>query len=289
MSTYDTRSALWASHSSISEYRQCPRAYYLHYVYRDPHTNHKITLMSPPLALGQVVHDVLEELSVLPTAKRFEKPLTARFEQGWKQVAGLKGGFRTANEEADYKERGLAMMRRVMNYPGPLAELSVKIKMDLPHYWLSEPDGIILCGRIDWLAYDPGSDSIAIIDFKTSKKEEVAESLQLPIYLLLTTALQKRPVTGASYWYLEVNDAPTRMPLPDPDEARKSILGISKEMALARKLNRFECRTGGCRTCKPFEAILAQEAQYVYTNSRNQDVYVLEQAGLNQDVLSEIL
>jgi ATP-dependent helicase/DNAse subunit B len=65
------------------------------------------------------------------------------------------------------------------------------MKEDLPHYWLSEDDGIILCGKIDWLQYLPDTDSVHIVDFKTSKNKEKANSLQLPIYLLLVSNTQK--------------------------------------------------------------------------------------------------
>ena len=69
----DQYTAVWVSHTSISDFLQCPRAYYLKNVYKDPKTRHKIQLMSPPLALGQVVHSVLESLSILP-GSGFESP-----------------------------------------------------------------------------------------------------------------------------------------------------------------------------------------------------------------------
>ncbi|QQS44706.1 PD-(D/E)XK nuclease family protein [Candidatus Roizmanbacteria bacterium] len=96
-----------------------------------------------------------------------------------------------------------------------MARKAVKIKEDLPHYWLSEEDNIILCGKIDWLEYLPETDSVHIIDFKTSKYDEDGDSLQLPIYYLLVTNTQKREVSKASYWYLERNDDLTEKELPD--------------------------------------------------------------------------
>ena len=84
-----------------------------------------------------------------------------------------------------------------------------------PNFVLNEEDNIILCGLIDWLEYVEADDSVRVIDFKTGKNKEDEDSLQLPIYLLLLDALQKRRVSGAAYWYLEKNDAPTEMKLPD--------------------------------------------------------------------------
>lgn len=290
MMNQDTRTALWASHSSINEYLHCPRAYYLHYVYRDPQTRHKVTLMSPPLALGQAVHDTLESLSTLKTEVRFTVPLKERFETTWQGVKGKRGGFANQDEEDSYKARGEAMIKRADEHRGLLSQLAVKIKMDLPYYWLSEKDHIILCGRIDWLQYFPDSDSVQIVDFKTGTREEKADSLQLPIYYLLTKACQKRPILGASYWYLDRDDEPVAQDLPDIDLAEARILQIAKEMALARKINRLHCpQKEGCRVCKPYEAILSGQAEFVFTNNRDQDVYILPSQSHDALDLSEVL
>ncbi|KKQ37796.1 MAG: hypothetical protein US54_C0025G0014, partial [Candidatus Roizmanbacteria bacterium GW2011_GWA2_37_7] len=44
----DKFSAVWVSHTSISDFLQCPYAYYLKHVYKDPKTGHKMKIMSPP-------------------------------------------------------------------------------------------------------------------------------------------------------------------------------------------------------------------------------------------------
>jgi len=151
----DKYTATWVSHSSISDFLKCPRVYYLKNVYKDPRTGHKIQLMSPPLALGQAVHEVLESLSLLPKDTRFDKPLPERFEKAWQKISGERGGFSDKEEEERYKKRGQAMLERVVKDPGPLKNLAVKIKMDLPYFWLSKEDNIILCGKVDWLEYLP--------------------------------------------------------------------------------------------------------------------------------------
>ncbi len=180
---------------------QCPRAYYLKNVYKDPKTKHKIQLISPPLALGAAVHNVIEALSVIPAEERFSESLIKKFDQEWKKFTGIRGGFFDEQTEMVYKERGEEMLRRVMNNPGPLGRLAVKIKEDLPWFWLSEEEEIILCGKIDWLEYLPETDQVHIIDFKTGKNDEKEDSLQLPIYHLLVHYCQHREVVKASYWY----------------------------------------------------------------------------------------
>lgn len=279
----DKYTAVWVSHSSSSDFLRCRRAYYLKNVYKDPKTGHKIQIMSPPLALGQAVHEVLESLSVLPTEKRFAELLVPKYDIAWKKVGGKSGGFPTEETERKYKERGRLMLKRVLDNPGPLANLAVKIKMDLPYYWLSEEDNIILCGKIDWLEYLPKTDSVHIIDFKTGKTEEDPKSLQLPIYHLIVSNCQKRSATKASYWYLDRSDKLESKRLPKLEKAQARVLEIAKKIKLARQLQRFPCsRKSGCSACRPFESVLRGEAEYVGLDEYNRDVYVLGKLAKSQ-------
>lgn len=272
----DKFSAVWVSHSSIGDYLKCPRAYYLKNMYRDPKTNHKVMLMQPPLALGQAVHEVVESLSQLPTESRFAESLLVKYDRAWQKVSGKLGGFASQSEEDTFKRRGAAMIKRIMNNPGPLANRAIKIRQDLPYFWLSEEDNIILCGKIDWLEYLESSDSVHILDFKTGKFDEDPDSLQLPIYVLLATKCQTRSVTRASYWYLDRDDAPVEVALPDLDQAYKRILDIAKKIQLARKLEHFKCpQNDGCRVCRPYEAILSGVATFVGVGGYSQDIYTV--------------
>ncbi|HLD24978.1 MAG TPA: PD-(D/E)XK nuclease family protein [Patescibacteria group bacterium] len=273
----DKYSAVWVSHSSISDYLKCPRAYYLRNVYRDPKTNRKISIIEPPLALGQVVHDTIERLSKLPTEDRFTTPLLETFEILWQNVSGPKGGFHDNEQELVFKTRARSMIDRVSKHPGPLVRKAIKIRADLPYYWLSDDDNIILCGKVDWLEYKEDTDSVRIIDFKTGKFDEDPDSLQLPIYYLLASRTQTKPITGMAYWYLDRDDEPIDMPLPDVESVEKKILELGKKVALARKLGHFVCRENGCRACRPYEAILAGRAIHVGINTYGQDLYILSQ------------
>ncbi len=272
----DKYSAVWVSHSSISDYLKCPRAYYLRNVYHDPKTNRKISVIEPPLALGQAVHEALEALQTLPVEERLTVPLTERFEKAWTNITGRKGGFTDTDQERKFKERAAAMIVRVMKHPGPLTKKAIKIRQELPSYWLSEEDNIILCGKIDWLEYIEDSDSVRIIDFKTGKFDEDPDSLQLPIYYLLATHTQTKPVSGISYWYLDRDDEPMDMKLPDTGTSEQRILTLAKKVALARKLGHFKCHENGCRACMPYETVLAGKATFVGLNTYGQDLYILK-------------
>ncbi len=271
----DKYSAVWVSHSSISDYLKCPRAYYLRNVYRDPKTNRKISVMEPPLALGQVVHDTIDTLSKLPAESRFAKPFIETFERLWQNVTGTKGGFTDNEQEEKFKSRAREMIQRVSTHPGPLANKAIKIRQELPYYWLSEDENIILCGKVDWLEYKEDTDSVRIIDFKTGKFDEDPDSLQLPIYYLLTSHTQTKPISAISYWYLDRDDAPVDLPLPDAEAAEKRVMELAKKVALARKLGHFKCREDGCRACRPYEAVLVGKATHVGINTYGQDLYIL--------------
>jgi hypothetical protein len=147
----------------------------------------------------------------------------------------------------------------------------------LPNFYLSEEDNIILCGLIDWLLYKEEDDSIHIIDFKTGKREEGDDSLQLPIYLLLLTALQKRPVSGASYWYLDRDDEMVEKTLPTKEDAYTRVLAVARQVKEARERRAFACPHGeaGCFACRPYEMIFCGEAEYVGVGTYNQDLYMV--------------
>lgn len=270
----DKFTATWVSHSSISDYIECPRAYYLKNVYKDPDTNHKINIMTPALALGQAVHAQLEALSVLPVEQRILENLVLEFQKSWEKISGEKGGFTSETQEHQYKQRGQDMLRRVKNNPGPFKRKAVKIQKDLLNYWLSEEEEIILCGKIDWMEYLEDEDAVHIIDFKTGQHKEVG-SLQLPIYYLLAENSQKRTVKQMSYWYIALDDELTSQELPDPKKAYEQVLTIARKIKLARQLQKFDCAHNGCRECKPFERIIKGEAKLIGEDNFRRDVYVL--------------
>lgn len=278
----DKYGAVWVSHSSMGDFLKCPRAYFLHNIYKNPDTGRKITIVNPALSLGSAVHATLEALGTLPVEERLCRDLVADFENEWEaNASGKKGGFTNDAEEAIAKARGRAMIERVMKHPGPIAQKTVRLKKSdnnmPPNFYLSEEDNIILCGLIDWLEYVEADDSIRVIDFKTGKNEEDDNSLQLPIYLLLLNELQKRRVSGAAYWYLEKSDTPTEVALPDAAESKEKVLALALRVKDAREHRAYACPRGdaGCFACQPYEAILKGEAEYIGIGGYGQDTYLI--------------
>jgi hypothetical protein len=245
-------------------------------IYRNTDNGHKINLIQPPLALGQIVHDVIDSLSFLPVEKRTLVSLKDIYNKFWTNISGKRGGFKSEKEEIDYKNQGIKMLERIEENPGPLKNKAIKIRQNLPYFWLDEEENIILCGKVDWLEYVENDDSVRIIDFKTGKYDEDPDSLQLPIYYLLVTNCQAKKVSGISYWYLQRDDEPIDQEIPSYQNAQDRILEIAKKIVLARKLNRFVCKKpNGCMFCEPYEKILQGKAEYIYTNSYKQDIYIL--------------
>ena len=276
----DKYSAIWVSHSSMGDFLKCPRLYYLHNVYKDPSTGRKMSIVTPHMSLGVAVHEVLEGLGDYPADERMSRDLDADYEAAWSAVSGKKGGFANAEDEAEFKARGSAMIATVKRDPRFLVNKRVKLKKETmnPNFYLSEDENIILNGLIDWIEYLPETDSLHIVDFKTGRHEEKDSSLQLPIYLLLCNALQKRRVSRASYWYLE-SDKFVEKELPDAKKAYEDVLEVALKVKEARVRQAFECPKGpsGCSHCKPYEMILAKDpsVEYVGIGGFKQDMYVV--------------
>lgn len=277
----DKYAAVWVSHSSMGDFLKCPRAYYLHNVYKDPKTGRKVSLVSPAMSLGQAVHNTIESLKEIPVAERFNRDLLADFEVNWQLVSGKMGGFKTLDEEQEVKECGRRMIQRVLDHPGPLLRKTIRLKEGHnnmpPNFYLSEADNIILCGLIDWIEYIEADDSIKVLDFKTGKNDEGDDSLQLPIYLLLLNALQKRRVSGAAYWYLDRDNDPLDKTLPEPEVALEKVLAVARQVKEARIKKIFECPQGarGCFACKPYEMIVQGQAVYLGVGGYGQDLYLI--------------
>jgi hypothetical protein len=233
-----------------------------------------MTIMSPPLSLGQAVHEVIESLAILPVEERLKISLVKKLDPVWLKITGKRGGFKTHQEEMVYRDRAEQMLINLQEDPGPILKKAIKIKsnMNLPNYWLSEEDNIILCGKIDWLEYEEDSDSV---HFKTGKNEEKEDSLQLPIYLLLATNTQSKKVSGASYWYLDRDDGIVEKKLPDTRESFEKVYTVARRIKLARQINHFKCPKDGCYACRPYERILKGEGEKVGVSDTRQDMYIL--------------
>lgn len=266
---------VWLSPTSLSDFDRCPRLYYLRNMYKNLKTNRKIQIVNPYLTLGGCVHQTIDSISHLPKNERFANPLTEKFEQLWAKTSGKVGGFTSGKQEQIFKERGLSMIKRLMNNPGPLANLANKIHEVIPNMWLSEKDMLVLCGVVDWIEVLPDN-TLHIIDFKTGKNEEDIESLQLGIYLLLVKSKLKREVSKVSYWYLDREDTPKEAVLLETDVVLKTLIDEGKKVKKYRLEGEYSCPKGGCTYCLEYEMVLQGKAEHVDVDIKmKRDLYFL--------------
>jgi ATP-dependent helicase/DNAse subunit B len=284
----DKYSAVWLSHSSVSDFLKCERLYYLRNVWKNSN-GRKINIVSPQMSLGSAVHAVIEPLAELKVDERKTlieaKPLTLgegfgvgvtkgglleKFESTWKKYSGLMGGFESAEEEKEYKERGIKMIQNVIENPGPIINKTVKFYNGdfIPNIYLSEDDNIILCGLVDWVEYLEVTDTLRVIDFKTGLRDEKEDSMQLPIYKILVESLQKRKVNDGAYWYLDRDKFYKIKEILDEDVelVKEKLLDIGKQIKEKKSAktplemeNNFKCKYseggGGCKYCREVEMI----------------------------------
>jgi hypothetical protein len=66
--------------------------------------------------------------------------------------------------------------------------------------------------------------------------------------------------------------------LPSVEESYERVIKVAREVKAAREKGEFKCPKGeaGCFACRPFEAILKGEAEYVGVGEYNQDLYILK-------------
>jgi CRISPR/Cas system-associated exonuclease Cas4 (RecB family) len=271
----DKFKAVWVSYSSISDYLKCPRAYYLKNIYKNTKTGRKIEIVKPPLSLGSAVHSVLEPLAKIDPQKRFENNLIDAFDLEFTKYFGSKGGFTTELEFETYRTRGHKMLNNVISNKSILEDTTYIMNKELLDAWLSKEKNIVICGKIDWINKDENTGTLSVIDFKTSKEEEIND-LQLQIYALLLHILNKETVNKLYYWYLDINECLSETNLPDVKESYKKVLDIALKIRDARAVGTFICPKDGCFSCRDYEKVINGEATQVGIGNFNREIYSLE-------------
>src|SRR5438552_3446077 len=100
---------IWLSHTSLGDFEKCHKLYYLRNLYRDKsHGNgYRIQVANPYLSLGQAVHDAIDHfVTRYKTDERTKDKLFYEFERAWQMRPGKRGGFKEADQENYFKERG---------------------------------------------------------------------------------------------------------------------------------------------------------------------------------------
>ena len=267
---------IWISHTSLNDFDKCKQLYYLRNLYRDKKygNNFRIQVASPYLSLGEAVHDAIDNfVTRYEPSQRTRDNLLYEFKRGWSLKPGKIGGFRDSAQEKEFKERGEAMLERF--YKNSYFSKGSPIRIDFPKLPLIGEDDAILVGNFDWLEETP--QGLHILDFKTGK-EEAENSQQLPIYALLAEHNLKKPVTKVSYWYLDRDDGPVEMKIPDLSQTLESVKNKSLEVQKAVQNKTFACleQAGYCKLCHEYHRAINDEAEHVQTDfKRKREVFFL--------------
>lgn len=267
---------IWISHTSLNDFEKCRQLYYLRNLYRDQKygNNFRLQVASPYLSLGEAVHDAIDHYieRYQPEHRTLDR-LMYEFNRGWMLKPGKIGGFRDKNQEKEFKERGEAMLERF--FRNSYFSKGNPIQVSFPKLPLVGEDDVVLVGNFDWL--EKTDKGLHILDFKTGK-EEGEDSLQLPIYAILAENVLKEPVAKISYWYLDRDDEPVEMPIPDLTKTLETVKEKAAKMEDAIKFQDFPCEAelGYCKNCHEYYKVINDQTEHVATDfKRKREVFYI--------------
>ena len=205
------------SHSKISTFLSCSLKYHFQYGKKWP------TRLTGALTYGSVIHKVLELFHA-----RYDVPLATEedildlLEERWSS-----DGFKTAEEEQEYKARGRRLLSKYL----------AEAKAHPPNVWRTELfveatiGGVSVVGRMDRVDREADG-SLTIVDYKTGDKmldpESLQSDLQANLYYLLGEKTIGRKFKKFFYWYLEKD---RKVPVTITDAARKETEQVVRTTA----------------------------------------------------------
>lgn len=285
--------AVWLSYSSATTFTACPKAFYYQKQYKNPYTNRKVNITNISALLGLCIHELLDDISDIPPTQRAEqlelRQLVAKFLAKWKKIEPRIAQAVPAKTLADYQIKGASMLKTISSNKAVLLNPTVKLHQEsiMPRFWLSKDQGIILCGKIDWLSLSTpveGVSAVDIIDFKTGKNEEATTSMQLPIYVMLARYINGLTTNSVSYWYLENDGAFDRVTITDTTATYNKLLGIGMAIKEAKKSATYTCPKTECFYCRPYNELhkflttpnaLTSQVAYIGLDSLGREEYIV--------------
>ena len=234
-----SREMLYLSATKIETYDTCPLKYRLKHIDNVSERKTRATL-----EFGSIMHAVLEEFHGLKIAEQTEENLKYLLNKNWREDAfeyRLRGEeFRKQGEEilSDY-------FRFIQENPPNV------LKRESPFSYVMDEINVKISGKIDRI--DQDGDTLAIVDYKTSKKKEKAETnLQMALY---TEAILRDAVPGvkgnpgkANLHFLRHGDDPLSSHQFSEQNLQDSRIKISKVADGIRSgsfepdKNEFNCR-----------------------------------------------
>lgn len=239
----------------------------------DKHEPFRLQISSPYLTLGSTVHDAIKWFLDMKGQTSFEQ-LEAKFKNLWLKFRGKRGGFSLREDEANFGKRGLAILENFYKNWPILGKSAPDIHF--PKYNLGE--NLVLMGNFDYIGDLPDG-TLHVIDFKTGAKDE-KDPLQLYIYAILAEANFGKPVSTASYWYLDRDDAPKEIVLDPLVPKLDWIKEKAAELKKAIEKQEWICPAPDgarlCRECADYQAIIEGKGEFQFSDFRyKKDVYYL--------------
>jgi putative RecB family exonuclease len=203
--------------TQLQTYQQCPRKFFYS---RDKEIRAKYAKASPPMHLGNAIHDALQaffDISKVPMAQRTYDRLCGLFREAWagrgtfarnvyKQTEARDQAFAKDREsEKAWGEKGLNILYRFFQTADVKA---VPLTAEQFHEVLLAPD-VTLGGKIDRIDRLPDG-RLVVLDYKTGKPpyqkdpESLArDDLQLAAYAVLVAKKFRGTVARCEYLFLD--------------------------------------------------------------------------------------
>lgn len=271
------KNAIFLSNTSLADFLNCKRSYFLKNIYRDPKSGLRLQAASPYLSLGSTVHDTIRWYLDLK-GQVSKDQLLKKFENFWLKFSGKRGGFSKKEDEEAFKRRGLKILSNFFNNAKILK--GAIVLPPFPKYNLLED--VVLVGNFDFLGELPDG-SLHVIDFKTGSKDEDSP-LQLYIYAILAEANLQKPASKVSFWYLDRDSQPREVVLDPLDKTLEWLKEQARQLKAAIEENKWVCKAsaeagGLCKECQMYEDILAGKGEFVFSDYKfKKDIYYLPKA-----------
>lgn len=199
-------------------FRTCRLRYRYQYVERLP------ARLRPQDTVGTLVHNVLCALfAEVPPEERTPQRLIEMFQRGWE---ALSPRYKRIPGVEELRQRALEQLERFAREQDLRARpflVEAAFQMHLA------PD-VVLFGRLDRVDEEPDG-CLHIIDYKTGAHPEEVDAAQLRLYAIMVEEKLERPVSRASFWYLDDGIVWTSELTPEGKrQAREEALAAARAM-----------------------------------------------------------
>jgi putative RecB family exonuclease len=180
--------------------------------------------LRPADTAGSLVHRVLFDFyAKVPVNERSRERLLDMFNDGWRALT--PNYHRIAGVEKHYDDS----VHQLENFADKFS-IDQQPYLVEPYFQEEIAPGVTLFGRLDRLDENPDG-TLHIIDYKTGTQPEEIDPKQLIFYALLVEAKLERPVTKASFWYLDdASTWTTDFSPEDKQTAREELIATVRAM-----------------------------------------------------------